>query len=117
MIRLAKLLGAAMTEGGEFGNLLRRVVMPRLHLVPGLKNRVLSSETPALRRSELVRRPRFRRSLAGSLCPGLMPDRMTVVTAETHPELADWLRHGHARAALIRPDGVVLEATPSGPPR
>lgn len=46
MIRLAKLLGAAMTEGGEFGNLLRRVVMPRLHLVPGLKNRVLSSETP-----------------------------------------------------------------------
>ena len=37
LIRLAKLVGAAMTEGGEFGNLLRRVLAPRLHLVPGLR--------------------------------------------------------------------------------
>ena len=111
MIRLAKLLGAAMTEGGELGNLLRRVVMPRLHLVPGLRNRVLSSETPALHRSELVQRPRFRRGLAGTLCPGLMPKRMTVVTPETHPELAGWLRQGRARAAIVRPDGIVLQAS------
>jgi 3-(3-hydroxy-phenyl)propionate hydroxylase len=113
MIRLARLLGAAMTEGGELGNLLRRVLMPRLHLLPGLRNRVLSSETPALHRSELVQRTRFRRGLAGTLCPGLMPDRMTVVTPSTHPELADWLRRGRAHAAVVRPDGVVLQASSS----
>ncbi|HTI25031.1 MAG TPA: bifunctional 3-(3-hydroxy-phenyl)propionate/3-hydroxycinnamic acid hydroxylase [Kutzneria sp.] len=112
MIRLARLLGAAMTEGGEAGNLLRRVLMPRLHLLPGLRNRVLSSETPALHRSELVLRPRFRRTLAGTLCPGFVPDRITVVTAESHPQLAAWLRQGHASAAIIRPDGVVLETRP-----
>jgi 3-(3-hydroxy-phenyl)propionate hydroxylase len=113
MIRLAKLLGAAMTEGGDVGNLLRRVLMPRLHLVPGLRNRVLSSETPALHRSELVQRPRFGRSLAGTLCPAGF-DRMTVVTAESHPELADWLRKGRAHAAVVRPDGVVLQTVTTG---
>jgi 3-(3-hydroxy-phenyl)propionate hydroxylase len=112
MIRLAKLLGAAMTEGGEVGNLLRRVLMPRLHLMPGLRNRVLSSETPALHRSELVLRPRFGRSLAGTLCP-VSFDRMTVVTASSHPELAEWLRKGRAHAAVVRPDGVVLQASSS----
>ena len=111
MIRLAKLLGVAMTEGGEVGNLLRRVLMPRLHLVPGLRNRVLSSETPALRRSELVLRPRFGRGLAGTLCPAGPFDRITVVTAEQHPELAGWLRKGRARSAVVRPDGVVLQAS------
>ncbi|WP_249227722.1 bifunctional 3-(3-hydroxy-phenyl)propionate/3-hydroxycinnamic acid hydroxylase [Kutzneria sp. CA-103260] len=110
MIRLAKLLGVAMTEGGEFGNLLRRVLMPRLHLVPGLRNRVLSSETPALRRSELVLRPRFRRGLAGTLCPARNPDQLITVTPESHPDLADWLRKGRARAAVVRPDGVVLQS-------
>jgi 3-(3-hydroxy-phenyl)propionate hydroxylase len=114
MIRLAKLLGAAMTEGGEFGNLLRKILMPRLHLVPGLRNRVLSSETPALRRSELVLRPRLRRSLAGTLCPAGSPDRITTVTAESHPELAAWLRRGRARAAVVRPDGTVLRAVTTG---
>jgi 3-(3-hydroxy-phenyl)propionate hydroxylase len=111
MIRLAKLLGVAMTEGGEFGNLLRRVLMPRLHLLPGLRTRVLSSETPALRRSELVLRPRFRRDLAGTLFPGRNPDQLTTVTPESHPDLADWLRKGRARAAVVRPDGVVLRST------
>jgi 3-(3-hydroxy-phenyl)propionate hydroxylase len=114
MIRLAKLLGVAMTEGGEFGNLLRKAVMPRLHLVPGLRGRVLSSETPALRRSELVRRPRFRPGLAGTLCPMRMPDRITLVTAASHPELAGWLRKGRARAAVVRPDGVVLRVVTTG---
>ncbi|MFI9381771.1 bifunctional 3-(3-hydroxy-phenyl)propionate/3-hydroxycinnamic acid hydroxylase [Kutzneria sp. NPDC052558] len=114
MIRLAKLLGVAMTEGGEIGDLLRKVLMPRLHLLPGLRNRVLSSETPALRRSELVLRPRLRRSLAGTLCPAGNPDRITTVTAESNPELADWLRRGRARAAVVRPDGTVLRTMTTG---
>ena len=59
----------AMTEGGELGNLLRRLVAPRLRLMPGLSRIVLSSETPALHTGDLVERPRLRRSLAGRLCP------------------------------------------------
>jgi 3-(3-hydroxy-phenyl)propionate hydroxylase len=69
MIKLAKLIGSAMTEGGELGNVLRRMAVPRLGLLPGLRNQILSSQTPALHRSELVLRPRLRRGLAGSLCP------------------------------------------------
>lgn len=65
MIRLAKLIGTAMTQGSELGNLLRRIVVPRLCLLPGLSRRVLDSETPALRRSGLVVRPRVRRTLGG----------------------------------------------------
>lgn len=69
MIRLAKLIGAAMTRGGRAGNALRQVIAPRLCLVPGVRERVLDSETPPLHRSELVRRTRSRRCLAGTLCP------------------------------------------------
>jgi 3-(3-hydroxy-phenyl)propionate hydroxylase len=75
MIRLAKLIGASMTRGGRAGNLLRRLIAPRLHWFPGLRDRLLFGETPGLRRSALVHRPRFRRSIAGRLCPNaLLPD-------------------------------------------
>ena len=69
LIRLAKLVGAAMTAGGELGNLLRRVLAPRMHLLPGVRDHILNSETPPLHRSGLVQRPPRRRSLAGRLCP------------------------------------------------
>jgi len=69
LIRLAKLVGTAMTEGGEFGNLLRRVIAPRLHRVPGVAGHILNSETPPLRPTDLVARRRSRRSLPGRLCP------------------------------------------------
>jgi 3-(3-hydroxy-phenyl)propionate hydroxylase len=137
-IRLAKLAGALMTAGGNAGNLARRLLAPRLRLVPGLKRQVLSSATPALHRSALVSRGR----LAGTLCPNaLLPDgrrydevaadRFAVVTAaEPAParrtdigsrgavllvaapgtELHRWLRRGKARAAVVRPDGTVLRA-------
>jgi 3-(3-hydroxy-phenyl)propionate hydroxylase len=84
LIRLAKLIGAAMTQGGEAGNLLRRVAAPRLRLVPGLREHVLDSQTPALHRSGLVARRPLRRTLAGRLCPNLvLPDgrRFDDVTA------------------------------------
>lgn len=75
MIRLARLVGAAMTQGGRTGNLLRRLIAPRLHLVPGLRGRILDSETPPLRTCDLVKGSRFARSLAGRLCPnGLAGD-------------------------------------------
>ena len=103
LIRLAKLVGATMTEGGRLGNLIRSLLAPRLHLIPGVKQLVLNSQTPPLRRSNLVHRPPMRRSLAGTLCPNttlahgrriddIAPGRFTVVTttapsADHHTEI------------------------------
>jgi 3-(3-hydroxy-phenyl)propionate hydroxylase len=69
LIRLALTVGRSMTSGGEFGNLIRRVVVPRLHHIPGLRDKVVDSRTPALRRSALVHRARGHGSLTGTLCP------------------------------------------------
>ncbi|MFI7209882.1 bifunctional 3-(3-hydroxy-phenyl)propionate/3-hydroxycinnamic acid hydroxylase [Micromonospora maritima] len=72
MIKLAKFVGTAMTAGGELGNVIRRAVAPRLHLVPGLTDLATDSRTPPLRRSHLVVWPRLRRGLAGALCPNAL---------------------------------------------
>ena len=69
MIRLAKLVGVSMTKGGRTGDLLRALIAPRAHWVPGLRHRLLDGETPRLSRSAFIHRPSVRRSLAGSLCP------------------------------------------------
>ncbi|MFE2878457.1 bifunctional 3-(3-hydroxy-phenyl)propionate/3-hydroxycinnamic acid hydroxylase [Streptomyces roseus] len=84
MITLAKLVGTAMTAGGDTGSALRRILAPRLRRIPGLSDRILDSRTPALRRSTLVDRSRLGRGLAGRLCPNaLLPDgrRLDDVTA------------------------------------
>jgi len=138
LIKLAKLVGAAMTQGGAAGNLLRRMVAPRLQWAPGLRERLLDSETPPLRRGELVLGSR--RSLAGRLCPNaeladgrrfddvatggfvlvsavpltgeqahrLRAAGITVVEAGAGSALRGWLRAGRATAALVRPDHTVL---------
>lgn len=69
LIRFALAVGAAMTAGGEVGNFLRRAVVPRLHLIPGVRKKIADSATPALHRSELVVKSSGRRQLAGQLCP------------------------------------------------
>jgi 3-(3-hydroxy-phenyl)propionate hydroxylase len=69
LIKLAKLVGVSMTQGGRAGELIRRAVAPRLHWVPGLRDRLLDSETPPLSRSDLVDRRRLRTPLNGRLCP------------------------------------------------
>lgn len=69
MIRLAMLMGTVMTEGGAIGNALRRLLAPRLALLPGVRGRVLDSRTPALRCSPFVVRSRRDGRLAGTLCP------------------------------------------------
>ncbi|MEV6825977.1 bifunctional 3-(3-hydroxy-phenyl)propionate/3-hydroxycinnamic acid hydroxylase [Amycolatopsis sp. NPDC051102] len=131
MIRRAMLIGKAMTEGGRVGDLIRRVVAPRL------SGRAFASETPALHRSDLVVRPRLRRNAAGRLCPNALfddgrrfddvvdgrfavvtatvpaePERAAIrdrgavlVTTRCSAELRRWLRSG---AAVVRPDGTVL---------
>jgi 3-(3-hydroxy-phenyl)propionate hydroxylase len=69
MIRLAKIVGSAMMAGGRPGDVLRRVIAPRAHLVPGLRARALDSATPRLGWSEFVPRSRGTGGLTGSLCP------------------------------------------------
>ena len=115
MIRLAKLVGTVMTGGGEFGKLARRIVAPRLHRLPGIKQHVLDSRTPPLRRTGLVARPRLRSTLAGQLCPNAPVDaahrfddlaagRFALVTAAA--PTAEQEREIQRRGA------VVIEATP-----
>jgi len=118
MIRLAKAVGAAMTAGGAAGNLIRRVVAPRLARIPGLRAHLLDSETPALRRSALVARPRLGRSLAGRLCPNAVlgdgrrfddvaGGRFALVTAIRPPEAL--------RAELAGRGAAVVDAAPGSP--
>ena len=69
MIRLALVVGRAMTAGGELGSLARRVGLPALRRAPGFSAKVIGGETPPLRRSSLVKRSGKPRQLAGRLCP------------------------------------------------
>lgn len=142
LIKLAKLVGVAMTGGGELGGLLRRVIASRVGRLPFFREQLLNGEAPALRRSELVVRPRLRRTLAGRQCPNavvaegrrfddLAAGRFAVVTsaepsaaqlaaieqrgavvvaAPPGGELHRWLRRGGVHAAIVRPDGTVLNA-------
>jgi 3-(3-hydroxy-phenyl)propionate hydroxylase len=82
MIRLALAMGWAMTAGGRLGNLIRRSLAPRLHLIPGLRTRLVNSSTTPLRRSALIVKSWRRRELAGSLCPNpVLPDGVRLDTA------------------------------------
>jgi 3-(3-hydroxy-phenyl)propionate hydroxylase len=74
MIALALNIGRAMTAGGELGAAIRRFVLPRLHLVPGLRAKVVDSETPPLSASPLIRRSLRTRRIAGRLCPNPLLD-------------------------------------------
>jgi 3-(3-hydroxy-phenyl)propionate hydroxylase len=115
MIRLAILVGWAMTGGGAPGNLMRHAIAPRLRLIPGLRSKVVDSRTPPLRRSALVHRRRIPRQLAGTqlagtLCPNpvladggrlddLVAGRLTLVT--TAPLSATQRAHLAERAAVV----------------
>ncbi|MFC7615525.1 bifunctional 3-(3-hydroxy-phenyl)propionate/3-hydroxycinnamic acid hydroxylase [Actinokineospora soli] len=135
LIRLATLIGQAMTGGGTKASTLRRALLPHLRLLP----LALNSRTPPLRRSTLIARPRLLPTLAGTLCPNaLLPNgtrfdtaaagRWTVISSTTPSPttratiarrggvlivtrpgdaLHAWLRRGRTTAALIRPDGTV----------
>jgi 3-(3-hydroxy-phenyl)propionate hydroxylase len=68
------LMGRAMTAGGELGNLARRLIVPRLRLIPGFRHKILDSKTPPLHRSALVHHGGRVRELAGTLCPNPVID-------------------------------------------
>ncbi|MBX7435133.1 bifunctional 3-(3-hydroxy-phenyl)propionate/3-hydroxycinnamic acid hydroxylase [Mycobacterium sp. Y57] len=69
LIRLAVGIGWAMTGGGSIGDVVRRTVVPRLRLIPGLRARIAASRTPPLRRSGFVVKGHTRGRLAGTLSP------------------------------------------------
>jgi 3-(3-hydroxy-phenyl)propionate hydroxylase len=74
LIRLTLGIGWAMTAGGDVGDLMRRTIVPRLPLVPGLRRRVVDSRTPPLRRSALVVKTLMLGRLAGTLSPNPIVD-------------------------------------------
>ena len=142
MIGVALMVGRAMTSGGRFGNMLRRNIIPWIHRLPGLRERVIDSRTPPLCRSALVHRTRLPGRLGGTMCPNaavsstqrlddVLGNGFAIVTTQAPSaevrqcaerygatvhialpgsDLAEWLRHGHAGAAIIRPDRTVLRA-------
>lgn len=142
MIRLALSVGWAMTGGGRAGDAVRRLVVPRLRFIPGLRGRIVDSTTPALHSSALVGSSRLPRRLSGRLCPNpLLHDGrrlddvlgagfgliatvrptvsdeaslrrrgVVVLIAQPGDVLATWLRRGHAKAAVVRPDRTVARA-------
>lgn len=115
MIRLAKIIGTAMTAGGRVGDIIRRAVAPRLHLVPGLTDLAADSETPALRQSALVIRPRLRRTLAGRLCPNALIDggrRLDDIAAGGFAIVTTTEPPATQRADIERRGGVLVAARP-----
>jgi 3-(3-hydroxy-phenyl)propionate hydroxylase len=113
VIRFALAIGRAMTAGGDVGNFLRRAIVPRLHLIPGVRAKVVDSTTPGLHNGALVMRDRGRRQLAGRLCPNavlpqgerfdsIVGPRFALVTSER-------LTEAH-RAAVTRRGAVVVTA-------
>jgi 3-(3-hydroxy-phenyl)propionate hydroxylase len=138
MIGLALLVGRVMTGGGRFGNLLRRTVVPRMHLIPGLRDRLLDSTTPPLPCTALVHKT----PAAGTLCPNaatgdghrldsVLGNGFAVVSscpltagdaaelgrhgaisylASPGSEVAEWLRATGSDAVLVRPDRTVMHA-------
>jgi 3-(3-hydroxy-phenyl)propionate hydroxylase len=116
MIRLALGMGWAMTAGGRFGSAVRRTVAPRLQLIPGLRAKIVTGSTPALRRSALVVKRRMPRQLAGTLCPNpvlsddvrldtLLGNGFGVVTA---------IRPAPIERAMLEEHGVVVHVTERG---
>jgi 3-(3-hydroxy-phenyl)propionate hydroxylase len=118
MIQLAKLIGVSMTQGGRAGDLLRKAVAPRIHWIPGLRDRLLDGETPPLRRSALVARP-GRKSLNGRLCPNaLLADgtRYDDVTRGGFVLVTGVPLSPQQRAVLASRGTKVLEVPPGSPP-
>jgi hypothetical protein len=115
MIRLAKLTGLTMTEGGGLGNRLRSLLAPRLHRVPGLTQMLVSGESPPLHRSGLVTAPLPRRGLAGRLVPNEhMADgrRVDDIIAGRYAVITTSGPAPEERTTVQQRGGVVLRAAP-----
>lgn len=116
MIRLALGMGWAMTAGGRVGNVLRRALAPRLHLLPGMRKKIVNGTTPALRGSELVIEGRRPRQLAGTLCPNSVMtsgDRLDMVFGNRFA-LVTTTRPLAFQCALLEEHGAVVHIAKPG---
>ena len=115
MIGLALTIGWSMTAGGEFGNLIRRSVLPRLRRVPGLRDKIVDSRTPALHRSAMVVKARRPRQLAGTLCPNPVLDdgeRLDAVLGDGFALVTTRRPHAHQQAQLEHRGAALHVAAP-----
>ncbi len=118
LIRLARLIGLSMTQGGKAGDLLRKAIAPRLHWIPSLRDRLLDSATPPLDRSALVEGRGLSRSLNGRLCPNaLLTDdiRYDDATRRGFVFVTGAPLTPQQRAALAARGTEVLEVEPGSP--
>ncbi|MBV8785569.1 MAG: bifunctional 3-(3-hydroxy-phenyl)propionate/3-hydroxycinnamic acid hydroxylase, partial [Mycobacterium sp.] len=71
MILMAVSVGTAMTGGGRTGDLIRKVVFPRMGnlRLPGTRTSAAEGVAPGLRKSALVIKSHSPGQLAGTLCP------------------------------------------------
>lgn len=95
LIRLALSVGWAMTGGGRVGDAARRLVLPRLRFIPGMRRRIVDSTTPALHSTALAGKSRLPGRLGGRLCPNPLQ--------RDGRRLDDVLGAGFALITMIRP--------------
>jgi 3-(3-hydroxy-phenyl)propionate hydroxylase len=117
MIGLALSMGWAMTAGGGIGNTIRRVVAPRLHLIPGMRERIVDGSTPGLRRNPLVVKGRGPRQLAGTLCPNPVlagGERLDATLGNGFALVTTSRPHAFQRTQLDERGAVVHVAEPGG---
>lgn len=121
MIRLALTVGWAMTAGGRTGDLARHAIVPRMHLIPGLRAKMVDSTTPALKvgRGRLIGRlypgtPKGNgfavvsaRPLTDAQLVGAANCGATVQIVSGAP--ARWLR---GQTVVVRPDFTVARRIP-----
>jgi 3-(3-hydroxy-phenyl)propionate hydroxylase len=119
MILMAVSVGAAMTGGGRFGDLVRHVVFPRMKnlRLPGTGISAADGVAPGLRSSALVIKSRTPGGLAGTLCPnpvlrdGLRLDQIVgnrfalVASSSLTDEQQDELNSRGAVVVLASPGG------------
>ena len=98
--------------------MLRKAIAPRLHWVPGLRDRLLDGETPPLRRSALVQGHGRRTSLDGRLCPNAIVADGTRYDDATGAGfvLVSGVRLSSQQRAVLTDRGTdVLEVQPGSP--
>lgn len=115
MIGLALAMGWSMTAGGRAGDAVRRALVPRLHLVPGLRSLFTNSRTPALHSSFLVHKTFDGWRHAGTLCPNaILPsgERVDTVLGTKFALVTTKTPDSQLRERLCALGAVVIDAPP-----